>query len=86
MTEDELEQQLRQLHDRITDTFLRCEALRVTLEGLGFPDFQERFQANLAAIEKQWEQVLQSHLARNLEDRKRELMRLLLERHEGKKQ
>jgi len=86
MTDEELQKVLREMHDRITDGFLRFEALRVTLEESVSPEFRERFEANLALIQKHWEQSLQAHLVKNLEDRKHELMRLLLERHEGKKQ
>ena len=86
MTDEELQKVLRQMHDRITDGFLRFEALRVTLEESVSPEFHQRFQENLAVIQQRWEQSLQSHLVQNLEDQKRELMRLLLERHEGKQQ
>lgn len=86
MTDEELQKVLREMHDRITDSFLRFEALRVTLEESVSPEFHQRFGENLAVIQKKWEESLQSHVLQNMEDRKRELMRLLLERHEGKKQ
>lgn len=82
MTPEEIERVFRQMHDRLTDVFLRFEALRVTLEQLGsLPPGQ--FDQNLKALQQKWELSLQTHLIRNLEDENRELMRLLLQLHEG---
>ena len=86
MTNEEIEQVFRQMHERITDAFLRFEALRVTLEQSHSPEFHQRFESNLADLEKRWAQSFEANLTRTLEEQNRELMRLLLERHEGTKQ
>ena len=85
MTEDERQQQIKALHGRVTDVFLRFEALRVTLEQLGILP-RGQFDRNLTILQEKWEQAMAKSLARTLQDENRELMRLLLELHEGTKQ
>lgn len=81
---EEIDRLLKQLHDRLTDGFLRFEALRVTLEQSGLS--HDLFEQNLKTIQERWEISLAKYLVRTLEDENRELMRLLLELHDGTKQ
>jgi hypothetical protein len=83
VTKDD-EKQLIAIHERITDCFLRLEALRVSLEEAGFP--RELFEKNLAMIQAQWAERYQEHLVDYLRGEKEKLTRLLLELHEGRPQ
>ena len=48
---DEAQKILLEMHNRITDGFLRFEALRVTLGESVSPEFHQRFEANLALMQ-----------------------------------
>jgi hypothetical protein len=84
LSSTEIVQLLKALHERLTDLFIRQEAIRHLLEERGVP--AGAVDAKAAELRAIWNQQLQAHVKTHEEEAESARMLRFLESFDGKKQ